>query len=264
MTVEDYELIKKSYANMNLINHKWNKHTIYEVDKIIEYLDLKYNDYILDVGCGTGRHSIEINSRNISVIGIDFVKNYIEIAINNCVANDDLKFWNIDYSVCSVLFLFDGIICLYDVIGTSTNTNDNLRILKRIFDSLKFGSKTLISVMNYEYTEKIAKYFINFDLEPEKLDILNSSSIMESTGNIFNPNFYMVDKNTHIIYRKEKFSDDSEQIIKDRRYTQREISDLCKSVGFNVLWSRKVKLGKWDLDDNNGKEILICCEKPNL
>lgn len=47
------------------------KNTIREVDFLIEELNLPPGDSVLDIGCGTGRHSIELAKRGYVVTGLD-------------------------------------------------------------------------------------------------------------------------------------------------------------------------------------------------
>ena len=50
------------------------KNTFAEVDFLIEVLDLPPGGLVLDVGCGTGRHSIELAKRGYAVTGLDLSK----------------------------------------------------------------------------------------------------------------------------------------------------------------------------------------------
>jgi len=78
----------------------------------------------------------------------------------------------------------------------------------------------------------------------------------------------MIDDVTEIVYRKEQFTQGSDLpaqlLVRDRRYRRREITALCIVNGLNVLWSRYVRAGHWDVplapDDDNAKEILLLCE----
>ena len=49
----------------------FTKNTIQEVDFLLEELSLQQGSSILDVGCGTGRHSIELAKRGYIVTGLD-------------------------------------------------------------------------------------------------------------------------------------------------------------------------------------------------
>ena len=49
----------------------FTKNTVAEVDFLLKELSLRPGDCILDVGCGTGRHSIELARRGYTVTGLD-------------------------------------------------------------------------------------------------------------------------------------------------------------------------------------------------
>jgi cyclopropane fatty-acyl-phospholipid synthase-like methyltransferase len=49
----------------------FTKNTTKEVDFLIEELALPPGGSVLDVGCGTGRHSIELAKRGYAVTGLD-------------------------------------------------------------------------------------------------------------------------------------------------------------------------------------------------
>ena len=90
---------------------------------------------------------------------------------------------------------------------------------------------------------------------------------MEKTGDIFDPDHYMLDTETSIVYRKEQFAEGTtlpaELVVRDRRYRQQDIESLCRSVGLEVIWSRFVRAGRWSesLDSGSAKEILVFCKK---
>jgi hypothetical protein len=104
---------------------------------------------------------------------------------------------------------------------------------------------------------------------PDMLIELPASQTMEKTGDIFNPEYYIVEKDTGIVYRKEQFLEGSsiptELIVRDKRFTKKEIINLCSDVGLRVLSAQFVSAGNWDkpLSPNNekAKEILLICEK---
>ena len=67
---------------------------------------------------------------------------------------------------------------------------------------------------------------------------------MERSGNVFNPEFYSIDKAQRVVYRKEQFREGEtlfeELLVRDRRYTEEEIRTMCVAAGFEVIWTRFV------------------------
>ena len=53
------------------MNNGFTKNTLAEVDFLIEELKLPSGSSILDMGCGTGRHSVELAKRGYAVTGVD-------------------------------------------------------------------------------------------------------------------------------------------------------------------------------------------------
>jgi len=53
------------------MDNVFTKNTLREVDFLLEELVLQPGGSILDVGCGTGRHSIELAKRGYAVTGLD-------------------------------------------------------------------------------------------------------------------------------------------------------------------------------------------------
>jgi hypothetical protein len=143
-------------------------------------------------------------------------------------------------------------------------------ILENCARHLKPGGMLLISVMNFELTEHQAKHFFSLSEEPNKLANLRPSQTMETTGDVFNPDLYMIDRKTGVVYRKEQFAEGDELpaqlVIRDRRYRRAEIEGMCREAGLEMIWSRFVQAGHWDnalgAFDPRAKEILVLCKKP--
>lgn len=60
---------------MDMRNQPWTRHTAKEIDYIEKACELHGAARILDVGCGFGRHSIELARRQYDVVGGGFVRN---------------------------------------------------------------------------------------------------------------------------------------------------------------------------------------------
>src|SRR5581483_11543859 len=104
---------------------------------------------------------------------------------------------------------------------------------------------------------------------PDALLDLKPSVIMEKTGNIFNPDHFLLDTETSIVYRKEQFSSNPrfprELLVRDRRYRQAELIHMFAQEGIKTSWSRHVHSGGWSYDytptDPRAKEILLLGRK---
>jgi len=266
------EIANEAYSRMLMDskNHKWSNHTNEEVFFILQKLNLNETSNILDFGCGMGRHSIAFAEKKFNVTGVDFSDKLLEQAKEKSKAMiNSPTFVEGDCRQIDLNNEFDLVLCLYDVIGSFSDNTDNIKIIENIYKHTKKNAYSIVSVMNYELTEHMAKHEISFDDHPDDIFKIQASENMESNGNVFNPKFYTVDKKTQIIYRREQFtSGDSlpkELIVRDRRFKKDEIINLFESVGFNVIYSSYVQAGKWDKSlealNPKAKEILLICQK---
>ena len=123
--------------------------------------------------------------------------------------------------------------------------------------------------MNYESTFHNAKYTFQFENNPDALLSLTASNTMEKTGNIFNPDYYLVDENAHVIYRREQFTPTHqlpmELVVRDRRYSMEEIVSLFETNGFKIVEKKYMNASNWNISysstDAKSKEILLVCQK---
>lgn len=266
-------ITKQAYSRMTLdTSHRWAQHANAEAQFAVKNLQIPPRGSVLDLGCGTGRHSIALGLLGFEVLGVDYLREYVDFARRRAgeLMAGRTQFIEGDCRNLKLERQYDATLCLYDVIGTYADDAENLRILKAIAGSLKPGGRALISVMNYTLTESKAKFIFSLREEPDRLLSLPPSRTMEGTGDIFNPDYYIIDRDTRVIYRKEQFAQGhslpAELIVRDRRYTQREIEGYCLEVGLLIEWSRFVRAGQWeiplDAKNDRAKEILVLCQKP--
>ncbi len=262
------DIAKQAYARMKLDNQPWMKHTDDEVKFILCECELEPGMRLIDFGCGIGRHSNGLSKCGVNVVGVDYLSSNIATAKQRAAENLSVKFFEgdcryIDLGTC------DAAICLYDVIGSYANFEDNQKIVNNIARHLKKGGFAVISVMNYELTSAKATNRFVFSDNPNKLLELTPSSTMEQTGDVFKEEYMLVDEKTHIIYRREQFTGGSELpkelVVRDRRFTMDEIESMCDKAGMDVIMSRYVSASNWNkplsATDNHAKEILIKCIK---
>ena len=62
------------------LKYSFTKGTAQEVSALIELLDLKPGQRVLDVGCGPGRHALALAAAGLEVVGIDISSSFIDLA----------------------------------------------------------------------------------------------------------------------------------------------------------------------------------------
>jgi len=262
---------QKAFERMKITDkHSWTANAEAEVETIIKECNLEQGDNIIDFGCGMGRHSLLLAKKGMKVTGIDYISMNIEEARKKAEIQklNSIEFISGDCRTIKTKKA-KAVVCLYDVIGSFVSNEENIKILNNISEHLIDGGIALISVMNFEMTNNYAKHRFSFKEQPNKLLDLPASQIMETTGNIFDPDYYMIEDDTNIVYRKEQFLSGNdlpvELIVRDKRFTKAEIESMCESVGLKVLFSRFVNARNWEVElnptDKAAKEILVKCIK---
>lgn len=156
--------------------------TISEVDFLIDEMSLQPGASILDVGCGTGRHSVELAKRGCSVTGIDLsvemLKGAAEAAARAGVVVDLIQ---ADATRFSLERKYDAAICLCEgAFGLLGRTDDPieqpLAILYNISNSLKLHGGLVMTVLN---GAALFRKHTNSDVEEGRF---NPLTIVESSA----------------------------------------------------------------------------------
>ena len=266
------QILLEAYSRMSLdAQHRWASHTESEIDFILNKLQLQESTNVIDFGCGTGRHSFALAKRGHKVTGIDFIKSFIKAAQKNVEEKSltNVEFVSGDCRTANLNQQFELGICLYDVIGSYADPADNEQLILNLVRHIKPGGYVVISVMNMELTKSCALYKGNVQQNPELLQKLEPSGTMQSTGNVFDPKHYLLDTVHGVVYRKEQFGQDgqlsTELIVRDRRYSTNELSQMCGSAGLQEIACSYVQSGKWGVElssvDRNAKAVLYFGKK---
>lgn len=263
-------IVKEAYSRMILDAEKqlWMKNEESEINYLRKIIDFSKIHFAYDLGCGIGRHAFILAKNGLNVIGIDYIESNIEQAKAK-FSLKDLTFIHADCRTYQNSQKAQLVLCLYDVVGTFAVKDENTKIIKTAYDLLDKGGYAVFSVMNYESTAFYAKHKFTFSKEANKLLELKPSNVMEKTGNVFLPDYYLVDEETHVVYRKEQFLSRNkmprELIVRDMRFTKAEIIEMCVNAGFVVIESKFVNATDWSnsyqATDKKAKEILIVCQK---
>ena len=125
-----------------------------EVAFLLELLKLRAGSTILDVGCGNGRHSIELAKRGFKVTGVDFSRAMLEEARKSAAqANVSVTWIHANARDFESDILFDAAICLCEGgIGLADADQDpvvhDLSIIKRIYAALRPNADFVMTALN--------------------------------------------------------------------------------------------------------------------
>lgn len=126
-----------------------------EVDFLIEHLQLSKDHRILDMGCGTGRHALELGRRGYQVTGVDLSDGMLEQARNAAAAETltTLNFQQADAFEYTTDTPFDRVYCVCEgslgLIGTGRNPQEHDRaVIQNLYHALKPGGKMFITALN--------------------------------------------------------------------------------------------------------------------
>ncbi len=127
--------------------------TLKEVDFLIEHLHLAAGARVLDMGCGTGRHAVELAKRGYMVTGVDLSQGMLTEAARAAQAAGVSVEWvhspaedyvatqpfDAVYSVC------EGALSL---LGQDDPPHRDLQVFSRLYAALKPGGRAIINVLN--------------------------------------------------------------------------------------------------------------------
>ncbi len=226
--------------------------TIGEVDFIEKEINFDKNSRILDIGCGTGRHALELAKKGYSVNGVDLSSAMIDKALKKA-ADEGLQ---IDFQQRDALNIsyqneYDLVYMICEGAFPLMETDEmNFQILKNASQALKKNGKLIFTTLNGLYP--LFHSLENF--------IHSNSSIQNNNHNRFDL-MTLRDK-----YQLEIEDDDDNKIIlncNERYYVPSEITWLLKSLGFNEIGIYGCQLGAFSRNDQlttEDYEMLVIAE----
>ncbi|ALO16989.1 3-demethylubiquinone-9 3-methyltransferase [Salinivirga cyanobacteriivorans] len=144
-----YESLFENYAN-KYDKEVFTQGTIGECDFIEHEFKNKKKLKILDVGCGTGRHAIELTKRGYQVTGIDLAEGQLKKAREKAAAaNLNIDFYRQDARNIAFKNEFDVAIMLCEGGFPLMETDEmNYQILKSVTEALKTQGKFIFTTLN--------------------------------------------------------------------------------------------------------------------
>ena len=246
-----YETLFENSAK-NYDNERFVKGTLGECDFIENELNYNKDLKIIDVGCGTGRHAIELTKRGYSVIGIDLSETQINRAQEKA-ENENLKIQFLVGDARQIPFKNKFEIAIMMCEGgfpLMETDEENFEILSSVSQSIKPNGKIIFTTLNglfpiFNSTNEFAKDKENTQFHNNNFDLMT-----------FRDHFEI------------EFEDDTgnKKRIKcnQRFYIPSEISWLLKSLGYQKIEMFGAKLGQFSREDKlttkDFEMLVIACK----
>ena len=193
--------------------------TAKEIDFILSIIDIKPGGKVLDIGCGAGRHSIELARRGYTVLGIDPSEAMVTSARERS-AGENLKpeFRQMRGEELQLEHEFEAAICLFTTLGQIADQEDNRKLLDNAARCLHPGGFFVIDIPQREWLVSNIKLSENFD-----------------EGEIHTEVERSYDQKLKII--TEIFSQESREcqrtfLLRYRLFNRRELTVLLENAGF--------------------------------
>ncbi|MCJ7581851.1 MAG: class I SAM-dependent methyltransferase [Candidatus Aminicenantes bacterium] len=249
-----YETLFENYS-LNYDNESFTQGTIGECDFIEKEINFNKHIRILDIGCGTGRHSIELAKRGYNLTGIDLSDSLLMQAKNKALEqNLQIDFQKHDARKLPFLNEFGLVIMICEGAFPLMETDEmNFQILQNAAKALKVKGKLIFTTLNGL-----------FPLFHSVKDFLSSATAKGNAAYDQN-NFDLM---TFRDYNITQVIDDSgvkkELECNERYYVPSEITWMLKSLVFKNIDIFGAKLGVFSRNDKlttEDYEMLVIAEK---
>jgi SAM-dependent methyltransferase len=204
----------------------WTDRTVAEVERAMRMLRPQGGERVLDLACGSGRHSLELKRQGFEVVGSDISPELLEIARSDAskeglevsFVEADLRELDFDDEFDIVLSLNDG------AIGYLETDEENLHTFEVISRSLRPAGRHLMQLPNVLYAQERL---------PQK-SWISGSSMIELVEHRWNKRErYM--EGAMIPLRFGEVLEELKPIeFRQRLYTVDELRQIMSSVGMEV------------------------------
>lgn len=249
-----YEELFENYAN------KYDKEcfvqgTLGECDFLEEELNYDKEKRIIDVGCGTGRHAIELSKRGYRVTGIDLSKAQLVRAREKAKQFMlEIDFQKHDARDLPFHDEFDvGIMICEGGFSLMETDEMNFEILKNITKALKDSGKLIFTTLNglfplYHSVEKVC-------------GSVGGEGAATYKSNTFD---LMTFRDHNITIFEDDMGNKKELACNERYYVPSEITWLLKMLGYREIGIFGAKLGGFSRKDKlttEDFEMLVIAKK---
>ncbi|RKX70329.1 MAG: hypothetical protein DRZ90_00050 [Spirochaetes bacterium] len=142
------------FAPLMFDSERWGN-AVGDVEGMIKLTGSVPPEKILDVGCGPGRHSLELGKKGFRATGIDINENYLETA-EKLSRSGQLEippvFLNCDMRGINTTESFNGAISFFQSLGYFENPDEDLKVCTEVYKALEKDGWFLVEMDGKETT----------------------------------------------------------------------------------------------------------------
>ncbi len=249
-----YETLFQNYSN-KYDYEGFTQGTSGECDFIEQEIGLDKSLKILDIGCGTGRHTIEMTKRGYNMTGVDLSESMLNKAREKAAASGlKIDFRKRDARELDFSNEYDLVIMLCEGSFPLMETDEmNFQILQGASRALKAGGKFIFTTLNglFPLFHSVKEFLEN---EAEKDNATYGDNHFD----------LMTFRDYSKAYIKDDAGKERQFDCNERYYIPSEITWLLKSIGFMKVEIYGAKLGAFSRKDalsTEDYEMLVIAEK---
>jgi 2-polyprenyl-3-methyl-5-hydroxy-6-metoxy-1,4-benzoquinol methylase len=234
-----YESLFENYAR-RYDQESFTQGTIGECDFIEKEINFDKEVRILDVGCGTGRHSIELARRGYKVVGVDMSEAQLQRAEEKARdAGVRLTFLKFDARDLPFFDEFNLVIMLCEGAFPLMETDEmNFRILHNVARALKQNGRLIFTTLNGLFPLfHSVKEFVNAGAKAG--DAIHCSGSFD----------VMTFRDRSTVSFEDDLGETKELQCNERYYVPTEITWLLKSLGLRTVEIFGARLGAFSRGD---------------
>ena len=226
-----------------LYQHRDEEEARLFIATMVMYLELRAGERVLDLACGKGRHSRELQNQGLEVVGLDLSKNSIEEA--KIYESEDMVFDIHDMRKSFTKYgKFDAVFNIFTSFGYFTCREDDVKSLKNVSKALHPGGQFVQDYINAAAV----------------ISQLPESGEKELNGTLFQWTKYLEDG--YIVKDIRVHVDGTIKQFQERVkvYSIEELKEIHKEAGLKVM----AAFGAYELDPydaSTSSRIILVSEK---
>lgn len=219
-----------------------------EAEFVIEAMGLQPGAQVLDIGCGYGRHAMELAARGFHVVGLDLSTPLLVRGGEEAMRRGlEINFVRGDMRELDFDAQFDGAYCLFSTFGYFDDET-NKKTVSNIARALKPGGRVMIEILNRDYV--IADLPTRVWWEGEGCVVLEEVEL-----NYFSSRIQV---NRSVVFDDGR---QLEQEISVRAYSLHEVGKLMHAAGFRVLEVSGGYHTRGRFFGNQSRHIIVLAER---